>query len=172
MRIIFPTTRYFTATCLMALGLIPLCAAWFTQYVLAYPPCHLCMLQRYPYAVIAALGFLAIFYARLQKNPRLLWRLAALCLLITGAIACYHVGIEQGWIIEQGGCSSPDIGAVDTLDALRARLMQAPLVACNAVSLRVLGLSMATYNVALGLMGAIVCMRMGRIMGRRSRGQI
>ena len=155
----------------MALGLIPLCAAWFTQYVLAYPPCHLCMLQRYPYAVIAALGFVAMFYSWLQENPGLLWNLAALCLLITGVIACYHVGIEQGWIIEKGGCSSPDIGAAGSLDALRARLMQAPLVACNAVSLRIFGLSMAAYNVALGLIGAIICVKMGRIMAQRMGGQ-
>lgn len=161
------TLPYFTPAALLTLGLIPLCAAWFTQYVLAYPPCHLCMLQRYPYAVIAALGFVAMFYTRLLETPRLLWNLAGLFLLITGVIACYHVGIEQGWIIEKGGCSSPDIGAADSLEALRAKLMQAPLVACNMVSLRVLGLSMASYNVGLGFCGAIICVKMGQIMGQR-----
>ena len=128
----------------------PLAFALFTQYVWHLPPCHYCILQRYPYALPLLAGLLAVLPAlRVHRGKLLL--LGVLGWLGTMGIALFHVGIEQGLIVMEGGCSTATLSG--SIDDIRAQIMGAPLVACNAVSAQFLGLSMAAWNAicALGL---------------------
>lgn len=147
---------------LLLLGSLgPLSAALFSQYVLGYPPCPLCMWQRYPYALPLLAGLIAL-HPRF-RNWRGLLVVGILGWLITAGIAGYHVGIEHGWITHEGGCSA---GALTGSAAdIRTSIMNAPLVACNTVALRILGFSMANWNLAVALAFALMARTLHTRMG-------
>ncbi len=150
MRYSFLNTPRALALFLLFGGAGPLLFAAFTQYGLGFAPCHYCMLQRYPYIVPMVAGALA-FVPALRPHLRVLLVMAIVGWLTTAAIALRHVGIEQGWIVEAGGCSASALSG--SVEDIRSQIMGAPLVACNAVSAAFLGISMATWNAlcALGL---------------------
>jgi disulfide bond formation protein DsbB len=58
-------------------------------------PCALCLWQRWPYWIAAAIALAAAF-APERWRPWLL-RAAGLAVLVSGGIAMLHVGVEQGW---------------------------------------------------------------------------
>ncbi|MBA4274500.1 MAG: disulfide bond formation protein B [Alphaproteobacteria bacterium] len=130
-------------------GAGPLLFALFVQYGLHLPPCHYCVLQRYPYALPLLAG-LASFTPFGRRRMGLLVALAVLGWVSTMGIALWHVGIEQGIIIEAGGCSSGALSG--SVEALREQILGAPLVACNQASAVFMGISMAAWN-AMGALG-------------------
>jgi disulfide bond formation protein DsbB len=76
-------------------ALAALAVAYVAQYVLLLMPCELCLWERWPYRIVAALGVLA---ALLPRRPaRAVLGLAALALLAGAGIAGLHVGVEFGW---------------------------------------------------------------------------
>lgn len=127
-----------------------LAAAFFFQHALGYQPCILCIYQRWPYAAVIALAV-----ASLALQPR--WKvggvdaLLAVCglaLLANAGIAAYHVGVEQHWWAGTAACGGGG-AAADSLDALRAQIMAAPVVRCDEPAWTLFGVSMAGYNVLL-----------------------
>ena len=88
-------------------------------------PCALCLWQRWPYWVAATLAVAAAFLPE-RLRPWLL-RAAGVAVLVSGAIAVLHVGVEQGWWPSPlPACQAPSIapGAsgsqrwLSTLDSL------------------------------------------------------
>ena len=80
----------------MALGaLAALGVAYWAQDVRGLAPCPLCLIERWPYRVVIALGVLAALVP--ARLGRLLLALAALVLLAGAAVAFTHVGVEHGW---------------------------------------------------------------------------
>lgn len=148
----FITSPRILPWCLLCGGAGPLLFALFVQYVLHLPPCHYCVLQRYPYALPLLAG-LASFTPFGQRRMGMLMVFAVLGWLGTLAIALWHVGIEQGIIVETGGCSSGALSG--SLDAMREQILGAPLVACNQASAVFMGISMAAWN-AMGALGLCV----------------
>ncbi|KIC49274.1 dihydroneopterin aldolase [Tateyamaria sp. ANG-S1] len=129
-----------------AAGSALLLAGAFIFQALGYAPCEMCVWQRYPHAVAAVLGALAV----VVPGPALL-ALGALATLTTAGIGGYHVGVEQGWWQGPSSCSA---GAVDGLDpdALFDQIMAAPLIRCDEIAWQFAGLSMAGWNMVLSLM--------------------
>jgi disulfide bond formation protein DsbB len=127
---------------LLAASAAPLGLALLSQYGFGLHPCELCIWQRYPYGALIAVALLALAWPRFIKQALitslLLWATEA-------ALAAYHVGVEQGWWASASGCSANAASA--SLEALKAQIMGAPLVACDQPELVVLGLSMAGWNV-------------------------
>ena len=134
------------ASILILGGVIPLAGALVSQYGFGFKPCHFCLLQRYPYIVVILAGILSLLVTRGGKHWRLLVILGALGLFTTGALGAFHTGIERKWIDYSGGCVAA-APAGNSLEALRASIAGAPLVACDAATFMFLGLSMATWNV-------------------------
>ncbi|WP_374466008.1 disulfide bond formation protein B [Ferrovibrio sp.] len=131
------------------------------QYGFGLAPCQLCLWQRWPYAAAAAFGIAALLLPR--QRPALL-ALATLSFLIGGGIGVFHVGVEEKWwqgLTSCGGGPTPN-----SIDALRAQLLTAPVARCDEVSFRFLGLSMAGWNVlwsaCLVIFGALAVKRAGR----------
>lgn len=119
-----------------------LAAALFYQWR-GFPPCDLCILQRWPHlvaAVISALIWLTGFRRSLAV-PGLLAALTA-----TG-FAAFHAGVElQFWTGPQH-CSAAvsnltQMSSGDLLSALKS----APITRCDAVTWSVMGISMAGWN--------------------------
>lgn len=119
-----------------------LLGAFFFQ-MLGYPPCKLCLWQRWPHGAAIAIGLLAALTA-----ARWLPWLGALAAATTGAIGVYHAGVEQGWWLGPTTCTSGDATTGSTEDLL-GRIMTAPLVRCDDIAWSFAGLSMASWNAIL-----------------------
>lgn len=147
---------------LIALGLAAGAAiggALLLQFVFGYPPCHLCVYERYPYLVVLAACGLGL---RLG-HPRLALAAAAVALAVNVGLAAYHVGVEQGWLALPDSCAA--VGEANTIEELKAQLQHAP-ARCDQVPLTVAGLSLAAWNgvYAAGLLlMALVALSRGRL---------
>jgi disulfide bond formation protein DsbB len=128
-----------TAGALLALvSALGLAGALVIQFVLGEAPCELCIWERYPHLVVVGLGLLAWFW-----QPRLLLATIGLVLFGSAVLAAYHVGIEQGiWALPASCLAGQQAGSVTEL---RALLQEAP-PACDQVSVRFAGLSLAAWN--------------------------
>lgn len=133
------------ASLLILGGVVPLAGVMLLQYVLHYFPCHFCLLQRYPYVPVILAGAASLAVKRGGRRWQICVAVGLLGLLTTGGLGIVHTGIEQGWIHYSGGCVAQPVEG-DSLEALRAAITRAPLVACNEVTAKFLGLSLATWN--------------------------
>ncbi|MEO9903016.1 disulfide bond formation protein B [Nisaea sp.] len=125
------------------------------QYIGGLAPCVLCLYQRYPHAAAIVLGLLALaFVKRAPKVSRWLCILGGLALLTSAGIGLFHVGVEQLWwegTAECGATSAPD-----NLEALKAQLMNQPVVRCTDIAWEMLGISMAGYNFLLSTLAGVL----------------
>jgi disulfide bond formation protein DsbB len=133
------------ASLLILGGVVPLAGAILVQFGLNYPPCHFCLLQRYPYLVVAAMGILALLLPRGGLRWRFAVAMGIFALFVTGTLGLIHTGIESGYLVYKGGCVA-QAAADSSLAALRASIASAPLVACDAKGPALLGISMASWN--------------------------
>lgn len=144
-----------------ALALFTLGMAFVAQYGFGLAPCELCLWQRWPYVAAIVFGLAALALPR-WRAPLLV--LAGLSILASGGIAVFHVGVEEKWWQGLSGCSAAP--TPDSIEALRAQLMAAPVVRCDEAAFRLLGLSMAGWNVlwslALGAFALLAAKRAWR----------
>ncbi|MGP9803830.1 disulfide bond formation protein B [Paracoccus sp. NSM] len=117
-----------------------------------YAPCELCILQRWPHVAAVAVAGLVWLTGRVRA-------LAVLGMIAAGAamgLALYHVGVEIGWWQGPAHCSGGvgDLAQLSTAE-LMTRLQAAPVVRCDEVAWRFMGISMAGWNAILsaGLAG-------------------
>jgi disulfide bond formation protein DsbB len=128
-----------TACLLLALAsVLILLAALGLQYLGGLAPCHLCVLQRWPYVALIALGLIGW-----RWQPRPLLALSALVLLIGAGLAGYHVAVEEGWVALPESCVAG--GSAQTIEQLKQMLATAP-PACDQVRFSLFGLTLAGWN--------------------------
>jgi disulfide bond formation protein DsbB len=133
-----------------------LAAALAFQYLGGLAPCPLCLLQRWPHAAAVVLGLAILAWPR-----RGLAVLAGLAMLGGAGIGLYHAGIERDWRQGPTTCTAPVAGAVAPGELLD-RILEAPVVACDAVAWSWLGVSMAGWNAILSLVLAVLWFRAAR----------
>lgn len=142
-----------------AVSVLALAAAFASEAFLGLEPCKLCIYQRWPYAIAAAICLAA--YAAESKCPKapLAALLAsALAFLINSGIALYHSGVERHWWKSAlDGCLVPNMGT-DSQSILE-NILSAPAGRCDEIPWAdpVFGLSLANYNVVMGLALFGVC---------------
>lgn len=142
---------------MLAIAVVALGTAYVAQYAYGLEPCALCLWQRAPYAAVILLSLVALAVGGGAQGPRkvaMLTGLGALAFLIGGAIAFYHVGVEQHWWHSVTGCTG-GLAATISIDDLQAALSAPPPKACDAVDWTFVGLSMATWNALLSPFFAI-----------------
>ena len=123
-----------------------------SQYLGGLHPCEMCYWQRWPHAAAILLAALAFTAPATSGRTRALTLLAALAIAISGAIGVYHAGVEAK--IFQGFTTCTAMGkGLSTADLLK-QISKAPLVRCDEVQFRFLGISMAGWNAILSLGGA------------------
>jgi disulfide bond formation protein DsbB len=150
-----PSSLGSTAPILIAAASAAILAAVFiSQYGFGLEPCHLCLWQRLPYAIVLGLSPVAALVWQKQRFQPIILSIYGMVLLAGGALALYHVGIEQHWWAGTESCGSND-ALVRTVEELRAALVGKPVARCDQPSFVFLGLSMAGWNLiaALGLAG-------------------
>jgi disulfide bond formation protein DsbB len=134
----------FRKTVLLVAGgsAVLLLGAFFFQ-MLGYPPCDLCLWQRWPHTAAIAVGGLTLLTG-LRWLP---WA-GALAAATSGAIGIYHSGVEQGWWLGPTTCTSGGALTGSTEDLL-GQIIAAPLVRCDDIAWIFAGLSMASWNAIL-----------------------
>lgn len=135
-----------------------LVGAWIFQYGFGYAPCTMCYWQRHAHKavlVLAAISLGAGVYKPAFLKP-LIW-LTALALLVSFAIAFWHVGVEYKWWDGPKTCAGG--GSLDTFDMsdpLGALDKKIRPPACTEAVWHFLGLSMAAWNAAASFIGACI----------------
>ena len=126
--------------------------ALFSQYVGGLHPCEMCIWQRWPHAAAIVLALIAFTAPAQSPRARAFTLLAALAIAASGAIGVYHAGVEAK--IFEGITECTATGQGLTGADLLNHLMHAPIVRCDEVQFRFLGLSLAAWNAILSLGGA------------------
>ena len=136
-----------------------------SQYLGGLHPCEMCMWQRWPHAVAIVLALLA-FSSPAESTPsRALVLLAALAIAVSGSIGVYHAGVEAK--IFEGFTQCTATGKGLSPSELLQEISHAPLVRCDEVQFRFLGISMAGWNAILSLGGATLIVIL-TLRGRRA----
>ncbi len=93
-------------------------------------PCALCLWQRWPYWVAAGIAIAAAFLPERQRGWAL--RLAAVAVLVSGAIAVLHVGVEwKWWPSPLPACQAAGAAGGGSVDDLMRNLAPAPNKPCD-----------------------------------------
>ncbi|KQI72484.1 dihydroneopterin aldolase [Loktanella sp. 5RATIMAR09] len=144
---------------LSAGGSAALLAGAFLFQALGYPPCAMCLWQRWPHAAAILIGVLA-----LRFPGRVLPLLGALAAATTAAIGVFHTGVERDWWEGPSSCtgaiSLEGLSGADLLTVTGPRI-----VMCDEVSWELFSLSMASWNAIFSL-----CLVIGWIMAVRLSG--
>ena len=139
-------------------GLATIAGFLFFQHVLGYPPCPLCLEQRYAFYVavpLAAMILLGLSVGSSRKVLMLALLAITAAMLWNAGLGAYHSGVEWHWWPGPSDCSGPlaDFGSGG---GLLKRLEHIRIVRCDEAAWRFLGLSLAGYNVLISLALAAV----------------
>ena len=136
-----------------------LVGAWVFQYGFGYAPCQMCYWQRHAHKVVLAIAalWLVLRAIGVEAAEMLRWA-AALALLVSFGLAAWHVGVEYGWLEAPATClaggdfTTAECPADEPLCFL-GKSIKPP--ACSEAVWHFLGLSMAGWNAAVSLIGAV-----------------
>ena len=123
-----------------------------SQYLGGLHPCEMCYWQRWPHAAAIVIAALAFTAPAESSRSRMLTLLAALAIAVSGAIGVYHAGVEAKIFEGFTQCTATGKG-LSTADLLK-QISRAPLIRCDEVQFRFLGISLAGWNAILSLGGA------------------
>lgn len=142
-----------------------LAAAYGSQYLFNWAPCALCLKQRIPYWAAIAIGIIGM---AVKKFKPAAIALIALCFMATLGLASYHVGVEKG--IFSSGCTA-EAGDTGSIEAMKAAIMNAPLVSCDQPTAVILGFSLAEWHVVYSAVLVIFTLVMVRQNVRSKKNQ-
>ncbi len=136
-------------------SVVALGAAFVAQYGFNLLPCVLCLYQRWPYAVVIAIGIVGLTFAKTRRSSAFLFLiLIAAGFAVTAGIGGFHVGVEQGWWAGTAECAA-DTGKVLSMEDLKAQILDAPIAKCDEPAWQMLGISMAGYNLIFASLLAV-----------------
>jgi len=136
----------------LALPLALLAGAYGSQYLGGLYPCEMCWWQRYAHFAAIPFAALAFIGPAASSRSRAFTLLAALAIAVSGAIGVYHAGVEAKIFEGFTECTATGKG-LSTAELLE-QISRAPVVRCDEVQFRFLGISMAGWNAILSLGGA------------------
>ena len=138
------------------------------EHVLGYVPCKLCLIQRNPYYIAIPLGLVAAFLPPRYTRAGL-W-LLALVFVVSAGRGAYHSGVEWGFFAGPSDCGGGSGAGAGNVGDFLNQLQSTRVVSCTEAAWRVLGLSLAGWNVlislALAVFAASAAARKGFYLGR------
>lgn len=139
-----------------------------------YAPCELCLMQRWPYYAGMPLAAVVTFAAASDAPRGALvvgfWLLAVV-FIGSSIFGGYHSGVEWGFWPGPSSCTGATAGAT-SMEDFRRQLNNVHVVRCDAVAIRILGLSLAGWNAVISLvlgllaLGGVVARQKGPVIGR------
>jgi len=149
----------------LVLPLALLAGAFGSQYFGGLYPCEMCWWQRYAHFAALVFAVPAFLFPARSGPSRTLVLLAALAIAVSGGIAVYHAGVEAKIFEGFTQCTALSKSG-STADLLR-EITHAPLVRCDEVQFRFLGITLAGWNAILSLCGAALVLSL-TLRGRRA----
>ncbi len=142
-----PINKLFMAIFVMAIGSLSL--AFFTEFVLGFPPCDLCLYQRWPYFALMLISLIAM---QLKKYEKLFLCLVFVSILSSIGISGYHTAIERG-LFEGSSQCNPDVNMPDNLSPaqIREQLYTRAVATCTKPPFKVMMLSMTEWNLLFNI---------------------
>ncbi len=122
------------------------------EYLAGYAPCELCLKERWAYyaGIPLAIGAIGLIGAGRAPWAAGLIGLAGLGLLANAGLGLYHAGVEWHWWAGPSTCTGGSALA-QTPEEMLKQLQNQKIVRCDQPALYVLGLSLAAWNVPIGL---------------------
>lgn len=126
-------------------------AAYILENFFDVLPCDLCIMQRYPFAIVMVLMLIAFALKFSDLRARQVMALAGLVLVVNAGIAVFHSGVELHWWEGTDGCGVNPLVFADDLAAMRNALLNAPTVRCDEINFTFLGMTIANWNIPWSL---------------------
>ena len=141
---------------ILAIISLTIISALIIQYWLGHEPCKLCIYERIPYFLSILLLIKILLFKKYEKIT-----LFILFLIFTASavLAFYHFGIEQGFFSESFVCKAGDLSGTLSKEQLLEQLNKYN-ISCKEVSIRVLGLSLATINTILSIILSVIFLKL------------
>lgn len=117
--------------------------AWFSELVMGFVPCMLCLWERWPYYIGLPLALLAFALRGTRAFP-MLCLLLVVVFVVSAGLGAWHAGVE--WKIFAAPDCGGRIGGAGSLEDFQKSLSKARVVLCDEAPMRVLGLSFAGWN--------------------------
>jgi disulfide bond formation protein DsbB len=131
----------------LVFSIFAILTAYFIQYVLGHQPCNLCLIERVPYIFSIIIILICLFTQKFEKITLII---LSLTFFAATLLSFYHFGIEQGFIKESLVCDLNSPNNELSKEALLNQLKEMP-ISCKNVTFKVLGLSLATFNIFISL---------------------
>jgi disulfide bond formation protein DsbB len=165
LHIIHNRQQFKIALAILVIASATLGGAWIFQLA-GYAPCELCLKQRIPYYIGIPLAAITSLAALRRQATLLLPDFIALALLFgfSTLFGIYHSGVEWGFWQGPSGCTGA-LTQAGSVDDFLKQLQTVKVVRCDAVAIRILGLSLAGWNavISAGLTAlAIIGFRSGK----------
>lgn len=145
--------------------------ALISQYVFGLEPCILCIIQRYPYGIVIALGVIGFLVAgKSKKIVSGIMGLIGISFLANSVFAFYHTGVELHWwksFLE--GCAVPEM--IGDMDEVLAQIQnRTKAVRCDEIPWAdpIFNLSMANYNVLFCFTLGVIAIFSAKLMLKRA----
>ncbi len=137
------------ALAILVIAAATLGGAWIFQ-AFGYAPCELCLKQRIPYYIGIPLAAITCLASLRRQATLLSPDFIALALLFgfSTLFGIYHSGVEWGFWQGPSDCTGTLDQAASVNDFLK-QLQTVKVVRCDAVAIRILGLSLAGWNAVI-----------------------
>ncbi len=118
-------------------------------------PCELCLKERWPYyaGTIGGALTLAAAWRGAGILPALGFAVLALLFCGSAVFGAYHSGVEWGWWAGPSDCTGP-LSRAGSVGDFMHQLQSVHVVRCDAVAIRILGLSLAGWNAVVSVLVA------------------
>lgn len=152
-------TQFRIALVLLALAFATIAGAWIFE-AFGYLPCELCLKQRWAYYAGVPLAAMTTVAAAAGQKRVASAGFALLTLVFIGSaiFGAYHAGVEWGFWPGPTDCTG-NLSKASSMDDFMNQLATVKVVRCDAVAIRILGLSLAGWNAvisaALAMLGAM-----------------
>ena len=147
------------AGAIAAVSFATIAGAWIFQWA-GYSPCELCLKGRISHYAGVPLALLVAWLAARRRSALLAAGFLALTLVFGAGtlFALYHAGVEWHFWAGPASCTGSYAAAEKVGDFLQ-QLQHANVVRCDAPALKVLGLSLAAWNM-------LICLALTVLAGR------
>ncbi len=150
----FRITPLRAALFVFVVALATIAGAWIFQFA-GYLPCELCLKQRWAY--YTGVPFALIVTLAAWKGPRgaagFGLVLLALLFFASSAFGTYHAGVEWAFWPGPTDCTG-SLDKAGSMSDFMSQLNTVKVVRCDAVAIRILGLSLAGWNGVISLVMA------------------
>ena len=131
------------APIILIISLFVISIALIAEHIYFLIPCKMCLYERYTYYALITISLIFIFSK--NQNNIIFYFLVEIFLLIGVILSLWHLGIENHIISGPQGCSAT-IENINSKEDLENFILNRPIVSCDEINWRFLGISIVIYN--------------------------